>query len=412
MMPLHQLEEIVSDQKAAFLAKGTGVPRDVDFEPFLKTPQVVAITGVRRCGKSTLLRQIADRLDSFYYLNFDDERLFEFNVSDFQELMVAFQKKGGSRHVLLDEVQNVPGWERFVRRLHDEQYKVFLTGSNARLLSSELATHLTGRDRLVPLYPFSFGEYLKLAKAPSTVQTTAERARVLKHLDEYLIVGGFPERLLQNDPETVQRVYEGILYRDIVVRFRVRETKALKTLAHYLFSNFTTQVSYQGLHKILPFKSAMTVRSHIGHMQDAWLLFELHRYDSSLKRQHIHNKKVYVIDNGMRHSVAFSTSEDRGKYLENMVFLELRRRGKDVFYYQGSRECDFIVRTGTRVTDVIQCCFQLEPANEAREVGGLAEAMQAFRLKDGLILTLNQESVRKVGGYRVRVQPVWKWLLS
>lgn len=412
MISIQQLEEVINDQKTTFLAKEPGVGREMDLRPLIKTSQIVGITGVRRCGKSTLLRQIAEHLDSFYYLNFDDERLFDFELSDFRELMVTFQKGLKSKNVLLDEIQNIAGWERFVRRLHDENYKVFLTGSNARLLSSEFATHLTGRDKLVKLYPFSFKEYLKLMGTPLTIRTSAERARVLKRLDEYLIRGGFPERLKQNDAEIVQRVYEGILYRDIVSRFHVRETKALKTLAHYLFSNFTLQMSYQGLQKILPFKSAMTVRSHIGHMQDAWLLFELHRYDHSLKKQHINNKKVYVIDNGMRHTVAFSTSTDRGRYLENMIFLELKRRHKEVFFYQAIRECDFVVRTDSRVSEVIQSCLQMDPTNEQREIEGLTDAMRALGLKHGTILTLNQEGTRKVDGFNVHVLPVWKWLLA
>jgi predicted AAA+ superfamily ATPase len=405
-------ENVVVDQRDGFLRRDPGVPREVDLGRFLKSPQIVVITGVRRSGKSTLLRQIADRVGEFHFVNFDDERFIHFTVADFDDLMVAFRKLHPGKTILADEIQNVPHWERFARRVHDEGYKLVLTGSNARLLGSELATHLTGRHADIVLYPFSFREVLAFRNVKHEGLTTAGRAEVLKQFDDYLMHGGFPEWLKYGDAEFVKRAYEDILHRDIVSRFHIKEIKAFRQLAHYIFSNFTKEMSYNSLKTILGFKTTMSVRNFIGYMQESFLVFEVFKYDFSLKKQHVNDKKLYVIDNGMRREVAFAFSEEAGRCLENLVHLELRRRGARPYFFRNRRECDFVVESGGRIVEAMQVCAELHAENRQREMDGLADAMETLKLSRGLIVTLHQEERLKVRGMKIDVMPAWKWLVG
>jgi predicted AAA+ superfamily ATPase len=409
------LGDLVQDQRDAFLARSPGVSREVDIAAHLKHGRVVVISGIRRCGKSTLLRQIAERFrkKDFHYLNLDDERLFEFEISDFDRLMQVFHKRAESRVLLFDEIQNVPGWERFVRRIHDEGYKVILTGSNARLLSSEQGTHLTGRYSRINLYPFSLRETLLFHRINPRALKAKSRPRALRVFDEYLGHGGFPEYLKFKNRELLQRTYEDILFRDIIARFKIREGKALQHLAHYLCTNFTGEISYHSLKNILHIKSAVSVRNHIAFLEQAYLLFEVFKYDFSLKKQHVSNKKVYVVDTGLRNAVSFQFSRDAGKALENCVFVELLRRGENVYFFRDRGECDFVTVSGRKAVSAIQVCFELHEGNRKREIGGLQEALETLRISNGLLLTYDQyEEIALESGAAIRVMPVWRWLLG
>lgn len=412
MINLNQLEKIAADQAETFRGKKPGIPRDIDSGRYLKTRQITVISGIRRSGKSTLLKQLSDNYKSFYYLNFDDERLVDFAVSDFQNLMIAFGKQSDSKVIFLDEIQNVPKWERFVRRIFDEDYKIFITGSNAKLLSSELATHLTGRYLKIELYPFSFKEFLAFHKVALAPKGTKKEVEIQKYFSQYLFGGGFPEFVKTNDSETNKQIFEDIVYRDLLSRFKIRETRNFKLLVNYLFANVTSEISYNSIKKFLAIKSATTVKNYVEHIAESYLAFELLKYDFSLKKQYVSNKKAYVIDNGLRNSVAFSFSEDAGKMLENMIFLELKRRGLDIFYHKGKRECDFVVRKRLKIVEAIQVTRILDNNNEKRELGGLLETMEKFNLKKGLIITESQDEERKIKGRKIKIIPAWKWLLD
>jgi hypothetical protein len=413
MIDLSLLEEVILEQKQVFSKKDCGLPRETSFEPLMASSRAVVISGVRRSGKSTLLRQIAARLDDYHYVNLDDERLLDFKVEDFNQLLLLWQKRSGAKTILIDEIQNVDSWERFIRRAHDDGYKIFLTGSNAKLLSSELATRLTGRYLKVELYPFSFREYLAFKGIrPDKRLTTSAKATVTRHFDQYLVSGGFPEYVKRGEPDLLKRTYDDIVFRDIIARFGIRETTPFRELTTYLFSNFTKEVSYGSLAKALDIKSPMTVRQYVGFLQESYLVFELLKYDPSYRKQLVAGRKVYVIDNGMRNSVAFSTSEDRGRSLENAVFLELKRRGQEVFYFRQAHECDFLVREKNTVTAAIQVTSRLHADNREREIAGLVEACAAFGLKEGIIITENEEKTIEQGGGIIQVMPAWKWLLG
>ena len=412
MMNLSKLEEVAADQLNNFKNKDIGITRDIDFKKYLKTKQITVISGIRRCGKSTLLAQFSKKFKSFYYLNFDDERLINFNVSDFNNLMVAWQKKYSAEIILLDEIQNVENWEWFVRRIYEEGYKIFITGSNAKLLSSELTTHLSGRYFKIELYPFSFKEFLDFKKIDYRKNDTKNKVKILKSFDYYLKNGGFPEFIQFKDSEFLKRVYEDVLYKDLLIRFNIREIKAFKQLANFLFANFTKEISYNSLKNTLGFKSVTSVKNYIEFIQESFLVFELYKYDYSLKKQYVSDKKIYIIDNGIRNVVAFSFSTDSGKLLENLVFLELKRRGKEIYYFKDKKECDFAVREKNKIKAVIQVTDNLNAGDRERELFGLLAAMEKFKLKNGLILTKDQEDVIKNGKLIINVIPVWKWLLE
>lgn len=407
------LTEVVEDQLERFKKKDVGISRDIKYNKYLKTKQICVISGIRRSGKSTLLAQFSKKFKNFYFINFDDERLVNFTIEDFRTLMLVFQERYKSKVIFLDEIQNVKGWEKFVRRIYEEGYKVFVTGSNAKLLSSELATHLTGRYIKLELYPFSFKEFLQFSKIDYQKKTSANKAKIFKEFKKYLKEGGFPEYLKFNDTEYLKRVYDDILYKDLLVRFKVKEVKAFRQLASFLFTNFTKEISYNSLKNILGFKSSTSVKNYIEFMQESFLIFELYKYDFSLKKQFVSDKKIFNIDNGLRNAVAFYFSEDRGRLLENLVFIELKRRGQEVYYYKNKGECDFIVRDKSKIVSVIQVSQIIEKnLNEDREINGLMEAMAQFKLKEGIILTENQEQTIRKDKVVIRLIPVWQWLLK
>jgi len=411
-MNLTKLEDIVADQLKNFQKRDIGIIRNIDFNKYLKTKQITVISGIRRSGKSTLLAQFSKRFKNFYYINFDDERLLDFSVNNFNDLMVIFRKIYPSKVIFLDEIQDIEKWEKFIRRIYDEGYKIFLTGSNAKLLSSELGTHLTGRYFKIELYPFSFKEFLHYKKVDYKEKGAEIRAKILKIFDNYLKNGGFPEFVKYKDKEFVKRIYEDVLYRDLLTRFNIREVKSFKQLANFLFTNLAGEISYNSLKKILGFKSVMTVRNYIEFMEESFLVFELYKYDYSLKKQYVSDKKIYVIDNGMRNTVAFYFSKDLGKMLENLVFIELKMRGQEIYYYKNKKECDFIIKEKNKITQVIQVSVYMDENNREREVGGLLEAMNEFKLKKGLILTKDQEGKVKEDGKIIEIKSVYKWALE
>ena len=412
-MEITQLEAIISDQLSVFQKKEQGFERHVNFQKFTVSNQITVISGVRRSGKSTLLRQFSLKLHDFYYINFDDERLINFTVSDFNNLIILWKKKYNSKFILIDEIQNIINWERFVRRVHDEGYKLFITGSNAKLLSSELSTHLTGRYQKLELYPFSFKELLDYHKlSSSSTLTSIMKTKIFKLFDDFILHGGFPEYIKYKDDEYLKRIYEDIIYRDIITRFGIKEVKSFRELANYIFTNFTKEASYNALKDILGIKTSMSVRSYVGFLEESYLVFELFKYDFSLKKQYISDKKLYVIDNGIRNATAFYFSSDRGRLLENLVYIELKRRGVNLFYFKDKSECDFLIQNKNTITQAIQVTQRIDHSNEKREFEGILNSFERLKIKDGLILTENQDETRIINSKKIIIRPIWKWLLD
>ncbi len=412
-MNKEQLEIVIREQREELETEKKFVPRKMD-NRFLKTKKIVAISGVRRSGKSTLLKQISKNFSGFYYLNFEDERLLDFTVDDFNVALEIFQTLYGEQKVcLFDEIQEIVGWEKFVSRLQRLGYKVFVTGSNAKLLSSELSTYLTGRHLVFRMYPFSFYEFLVFKKFPiKRVYTTKEKAVLMRYFRQFKELGGFPEVVESADKSELDQIYQDILIKDLLVRFKIRETKSFRELAFFYLSNIGTKVSFNNLKNILKMASTSGVKNYTEHLESAYLYFLISKFDYSIKKQIVNDKKVYGIDTGLAYNLSFRSSSNSGRYLENMVFLELKRRNKEVFYFSEKGECDFVIRKRNKIAEAIQVTECLDKQNREREVDGLVSALKKFNLKFGLILTNDEEDKFQKDGKKIKVMPVWKWILT
>lgn len=393
----------------------------IELQRTIKSQQIVVITGIRRSGKSTLLQQILKThfKQKAFYFSFEDERLIHFTSDDFNTLHEALIEFYGEQTTFfLDEIQNIPHWELFVRRLHDRRMKLFISGSNATLLSQELSTHLTGRTTAYTLYPFSFSEFVefKFAKIKNKSPTTATtRGLYSTAFNEYLKWGGMPLYVIDQDPVFLTQLYENILYRDVISRYKLTDEKTIRELSLYLISNTSSLYAYNKLKGLLHLGSMNTVKNYIHYLENSYLIFSVKRFCYSLKQQQLAPKKVYCIDPALIHTLSFRFSENRGHVLENIVFLELMRQQKEVYYYQThhSLEVDFIVRSGAKITDLIQVCTSIEdPKTEIREVNALLQAMQETKLSNGLILTQNKSKKIYSDNKVIQVMPVYQWLLG
>lgn len=409
------LQAVISDQKQLKWNPTDVKRRDISI---IDDDNVLVISGVRRCGKSTLLQALrAKNKEQDYYLNFDDERLIHFNVEDFQLLLELFGERYGKQTTFyFDEIQNIKGWERFVRRLHDYGHKVYVTGSNASMLSKELGTHLTGRYQQVELYPFSFLEFLEFKTIdPNTLDyfQTDDKARLKASFNDYFQRGGFPAYLKSNHSEYLKSLYESILYRDVMVRNGITNEQELLELMFFVTSNTSKLISYNSLSKVIGVKNATTVKQYLGFLQDAYMLSLVPKYDVSVKKQ-LHNpKKVYGIDLGLMRQLSFQHSEDQGRLLENLVFLELKRQSKTVFYHHHKFECDFVIKEKNKIVQAIQVCWSLnDPKTRQREINGLLDAMTAYNLTEGFILTEDEKDSLSVDDKTITILPVWLWLLE
>jgi uncharacterized protein len=390
-----------------------------DFPPaYLYNQDIVVITGIRRCGKSTLLQQIrVEQVEKDYFINFDDERLIQFRVEDFQVLYETFiELFGVQKTFYFDEIQNIAGWERFVRRLHDYGNKVFITGSNANMLSRELGTHLTGRYVSHELYPFSFREFLEYkgkVPSPSEMYSTEGKSEIKALFSQYFSVGGFPVFLENKNDNYIKSLYENILYRDVMVRNNLTNEKEIMELVYYLASNVSRLSSFNSLAKTIGVKNASTVSNYLQFIQNTYLIFQINKFDFSLKKQIQNTKKTYFIDQALVTRLGFLFSEEKGRLLENIVFVELKRRGNEVYYFSAKNECNFLIRRGTQITTAIQVCYSFDTQEtKTREINGIREAMKTYSLSEGLILTNDTEEEITSDSQTIRVVPVWKWALQ
>jgi len=361
------------------------------------------------------LRQLSKHYKNYSYINFEDERLLEFTYHDFNNLLEIFLSLNPkSKTFFFDEIQVIEGWEKFVRRLFTEEYKIFVTGSNATLLSSEIATSLTGRNLRVELFPFSFKEYLSFSNFEiKKIFTTQEKAVLSQQISDYLYYGGFPEIVKSKDFEELNQIYQDIIIKDLLVRFKIRDQKDFRELSLFLLSNIGKKISFNNLKKLLEFSNTSKVKNYVDFLCESYLFFTIKKYDPSVKKQIVNDKKIYTIDTGLVNSTSFQFSENRGNILENAVFLELKRRYKEIFYFEEKKECDFVIKSGRNITQVIQVSDNLSnPSTKKREIAGLKAAMDRFNLNEGTIVTLDTEENIKKDNKKIYIIPYWKWLLE
>lgn len=400
MMRQEEIAVVINAQRETFLKQDSGFIRDALSEIPITDSFATIISGIRRCGKSTLLLQLLRRdYQDAIYLNFDDIRLSNFETSDFTRLHREIEKRE-TKVLFFDEIQIIEGWEKYINQLLREGYKVFITGSNASMLSVELGTHLTGRHLSMELFPFSYSEFIRFKELNS-----GESA-----VKDYLKAGGIPEYIKSGIPAVLNTLVDNILMRDIAVRHSIRDIVSLRQLTAYLITNIGNLVSANKLVGMFDIKSPATFLEYFSFLKDAYLLEFMPMYSHSLKVQVRNPKKVYVMDMGLYTENSVSTSDNIGRRLENLIFLHLRRNYKHLFYYKDRGECDFVAMEKNTVKEAVQVCLTVTDENFDREYRGLLEAMQNLGLKEGSIITLNQSDLFEKDGMAIKMIPAHEFL--
>lgn len=398
------LAEIAKGQKnEAFSEAETVTDRTLMPDlPNISTHALI-LSGIRRCGKSTLLRQFVRRnFKDVFYLNFEDVKLYGFDIKDFV-LLDRVIDETGLRVLYFDEIQIIDGWELYIRQKLDQKFQVIITGSNASLLSAELGTKLTGRHITKELFPFSYTEYLDFRGWDANGES----------LSAYLTEGGFPDYLKQKLPEILDFLIEDILNRDIIVRYGLKDGGAIKKLCSYLFANNGTLVVPSKLTSAVGVKSNTTILNYFSYFENSYLIAMVPKFDWSAKAQMLSAKKMYVIDPGLVQVGSTSFSRNIGHLLESVVFWHLRRKTKEIYYFnENNKECDFVIRMKDKTMQVIQVCWELTLENQEREISGLLEAMQFFKTDNGIIVSANSTDTIRTELGLVSVMPAYEYLMT
>lgn len=388
-----------------------------DVTPYLEANVIKLITGPRRAGKSVYALQILSG-KNYAYLNFDDTQLL--GVFDEDAVMQALAEVYPSyEFLLLDEVQNLESWDAWVSKLYRRGVNMVITGSNANLLSSEMSTLLTGRYVEIHLLPFSMEETLKYREAPVHAELPEEKAKLALEMDDYLKKGGYPEIVKNREIEQayLSTLFDSIILKDVAQRHKIRKITELYDLADYLISNYSNPLSYNEIAEDLSLGSVTTVKKFCGYLAEPYLFFYLPRYNNKLKEMKKAPRKVYVIDNGFIYTRSFELSSNNGRQLENMVFIELLRRGydlkKSLFYYRTSndKEVDFVTRDGRKVTSLIQVSYDISKAKtREREFDALIKASEELKCDNLLLITWNQDDILSYENKSIKVLSIQNWV--
>ena len=398
--------------------------KEKDTRKWLSSDLIKVILGPRRAGKSVFALMLL-RDQSFAYFNFDDESIPGEEKIDLDELMTELKLAyGDTKYILFDEIQNLLNWELFVNRLHRAGYNLVLTGSNASLLSKELATHLTGRHIPIEILPFNFSEILKAKQyevTPDKLSLPDEKAKLLEYMTQYMTSGGYPEVVTKGvDPRGYLDVlFDAVLFKDVVKRHKVRFSEQIASLGSYLINNVSGQYGAKKLANILEFKSQVTLEKYLGYLTEAYLIFPLIRHSTKAGMRLRSAKKTYVVDNGFVTAKAVQHSPNTGKLMENLVFTELVKKGnqpgRELFYYKtrNDREIDFVLKKGYQVMELIQVCYDITDADvEQREVKALVEAGKELNVSKLTVLTWNEKRTVKKDNMTIQFRPLWEWLLE
>jgi predicted AAA+ superfamily ATPase len=416
--------------------KEFALPRIIEREKVIRTEipikRVISIIGPRRAGKTYFMFQQIGKLlnegiekERILYVNFESDLLVGVTVEDLRKMIEIFYEiyptnKNKKVYLFLDEIQNVPNWEKFVRSIMDfENVQIFISGSSSKLLSKEVATMLRGRSLPYYIFPFSFKEFLK-AKGFEVEKylSSFQRAKLMNFVEEYMKFGGYPEAVLY--PEEREKILKEILdvtiYRDIVERFGVKNTKLVRLLLKQLIlSTFFSVHSFFNYIKSLGMRvSKNTIYNYSEYFSDALIVIFLRKFSYSYREIEQTKPKIYFIDNGL---LSISGVESKSRLMENAILVEMVKRGlvpnENIFYYQRNKhEVDFVVVEKMKVKKLIQVCYDLSDIEtKKREVRSLIEVMKEFRLKEGLIITMDFEGQEKIGDKKIVYKPFWKWLV-
>jgi len=381
--------------------------------------EIIALTGVRRSGKSTLIYQLIDHLLSktdsknILYFNFD-EPLIEKDTDALEQIFKTFLELNnpkGRKYIFFDEIQNIPEWEKWIKKYYDlygEEIKFIVTGSNTSMLSDNLSKLLTGRMFTIRIFPLSLNEFLKFNNLKIT-DAVLQQSEIKHYFSEYLTNGGFPEVVLEKDPEIndqrLKEYFDSILFRDIVSSNEVRDVAKLKELASYSMTNISSVFSYNNISKAIGL-NINSLKEYLNLLEGAYLIFQLKCFSYSIKESLMIQKprKLFCIDNGLRNAVSFKFSKDEGRLAENSVFLELKRRGREFYYWKNKGEVDFVIKGKTLTAMNVSYTDKIP----SREIKSLLEFKSLFKAEDLIILTKNLE--KQEGG--IKFIPLWKWLLE
>lgn len=395
MITTADLEIVAAKQRKAEERRATGLDRSVEVSEAILSSHALVITGVRRCGKSTLMTQRIRRDDcQWFYMKFDAPQLTSLELADSPRLDKVVEASG-ARNLYLDEIHELEGWELYVLEKLDEGYRVCVTGSNASLLKGERAGKLTGRHVSVELFPFSYGEYLSFTNG----------ARGREGVEAYLRDGGFPRYLQTREESHLIELFDDIIYRDVVIRHGIREIGAVERLAAYLSDNPGCRFSATRMLTPLGVSNASTVTQWCDWFEDAYLFFFVRKYSDSARSALVSPRKVYCVDTGMLQAVSTRLLFNDALRFENLVFMALRRKFRDIRYFDEGRECDFIATFRHRAAMAVQACVELDSACLDRELAGLRAAMSRFGLSKGWIVTLDQTDEFKIPEGIVHVVP-------
>jgi len=416
---------IVNFQERTF---GNIVPRD--YEIPTTTKKIVSLIGVRRSGKTYILFSLIEKLrqsidpQNIIYINFEDDRLFPLTLEKLDDLMEGYyelypKKREERVYLFLDEVQNIKGWERYVRRIYDTlNLQIYITGSSSKLLSSEIATSLRGRTITYEIFPFSFREYLRYKEIEVNLYSSKSISFIKNAFNSYLVDGGFAETF-DETPDVQKRILKDyldlIIYKDVVERYTIKNQSLLKHLIKYMFVNMGTLISVNKLYndyKSQGYKIGKdTLQDYLSYLQEAYTLFTTPIYRNSVREEQRNPKKLYAIDNGFKKLFSISLFDDYSKLYENLAFLHLRCKSSEVYYFKEKQEVDLYVRSNKEY--LVNISYTLEDEKTlTREINALKEGMRYFKLDRAYLVTAQRDELIEVDDGVIEVVPMWKWLLQ
>lgn len=392
--------------------------------------KIITLTGVRRSGKSSILLNIIRQLretiptEQIVYLNFEDERL-DLATEELDLILQAYRELYpdldlSQCYFFFDEIQNIPQWPQFIRRVDDTLSRhLFITGSNSKLLGTEIATALRGRTLRYDVYPLSFSEYLTFKDITPDLYSSNSIAQINRAFEQFLFQGGFPEIALFDDTEIQRKViteyFDVMIYRDLIERYQQSNTQALRFFLRRCIEGITSPLSINKVHNELKSAGLRLTKDKLHQYLDQasaiYLLQIAYKYDPSLVKRELGDKKAYIIDNGFMTAFSWRAGQDRGKLLENLAAMELRKQGKVLHFIKNGQECDFVIQQDTGELLPIQVSYDMgDPDTRTREVNGLIAGCRFTQAKHGLILTMDQEDSFEQDGVSITVLPVWKYL--
>ena len=402
--------------------------RDVNIP--LESSKIITISGARRVGKTYLLfsiiKQLRKKIENnlLVYINFEDERLYPYETVYLQNFIDAYYQlfpdnRDKTVYFFFDEIQNIPQWELFVRRLYDNGHcKIYLTGSSSKMLSTDIATSLRGRTLNYELFPLSFKEYANILNLDFNFYSSKARSHLLNAFNYYISHTSFPE-LIHLPPEEAQKslkeFYELLIYKDLIDRYHIGNTALIKYLTKFLFINTGNFISYNKVYNDIKSQGfnigRNTVYEYIEYLQSSYSIFTTCLFTDNLREQNRNPRKLYCLDTGLKNLL--SINPNIGRSLENIVFLHLRRSISEIYYYKGNQEIDFCYINSNRQINLINVALQTEEQKTyEREINGLKEGMNYFKIKSALIITQNDEKEIKTDGKKIEIIPLWKWLVK